>query len=416
MIKLLRHAVVGLALSMAMVGAGVAAAPKLGSETSSPSQQVLLLMRTPPAHLQANGGVGGGYDDQLGRGARMRTVSKLARARGLNVVDEWPMPLLGVDCFILAVPEGKSVAEVTASLSREPGVVDVQANNTFFAQGAAPTHSDPLFRAQPASLTWRLADLHEIATGYGVRVAVIDSLVDASQPDLIGQIQTTQNFVANRPAKAEDHGTAVAGVIAARADNGIGIVGIAPRARIMALRACWQDKLDTICDSLSLAQALHYAIDHNAQIINLSLSGPADNLLGKLIDVAQSRGIKVVAAYDRKAAGGGFPASHAGVVAVVDEAVALAPAGVYSAPGHDVPTTQPGGKWGLVNGSSFAAAHVTGLLALVTERRPLEQRALGLVQTRVSRGGIDACASLLRVADGLDCACARKPEELAAAR
>jgi subtilisin family serine protease len=159
---------------------------------------------------------------------------------------------------------------------------------------------------------------------------------------------------------------------------------------------------------LSLAKALHYAVDHDAQVINLSLAGPPDPLLGRLIDVATARGENVVAAFDRKLPGGGFPASHRGVVAVADEAVAPLPDGVYSAPGRDVPTTEPGGRWSVVDGASYAAAHVSGLLALVAERRPLEPRALALVRVRPG-GEIDACASLLRVSLRNDGACARQP-------
>ena len=151
--------------------------------------------------------------------------------------------------------------------------------------------------------------------------------------------------------------------------------------------------------------AIHFAIDHQAQVINLSLGGPDDPILAALIDVAVARGAKVVAAYDRAAPQGGFPASHPGVIAVADEVLAPLPTGVYSAPGRDVPTTEPGGRWRLVSGSSYAAAHVSGLLALVKERRPLEQTALGLVTARTG-GGIDACASLLRVSTRDDCACA----------
>src|SRR5205085_1842712 len=133
----------------------------------------------------------------------------------------------------------------------------------------------------------------------------------------------------------------VAGVIAARADNGVGIVGVAPGARLMALRACWQTAPDaqlTVCDTLSLARALVFAIDHRAQVLNLSLSGPPTPLLGKLIDVAMERGGVVVGAYDEALPAGGFPASHPGVIAVSD---GPAPAGVYLAPGRDVPTTEP---------------------------------------------------------------------------
>ena len=89
---------------------------------------------------------------------------------------------------------------------------------------------------------------------------------------------------------------------------------------------------------------IYFAIDHNAQVINLSLSGPPDPLLGRLIDVALSRGMVVVGASDPHMPDGGFPASHPGVVAVSDDPSTTVP-GVFIAPGRDTPTTQPGGRF-----------------------------------------------------------------------
>jgi subtilisin family serine protease len=152
---------------------------------------------------------------------------------------------------------------------------------------------------------------------------------------------------------------------------------------------------------VSLAKALHFAITERAQVINLSLAGPPDLLLGRLIDVAVARGASVVAAYDPDLPLGGFPASHPGVIAVADDAMAGLSPNVYTAPGHDVPTTQPGGRWSLVDGSSYAAAHVSGLLALMREHAAAKP-ALVLVASRRLGGRIDACASLAQAAP---CAC-----------
>jgi subtilisin family serine protease len=282
--------------------------------------------------------------------------------------------------------------------------------NLYQAKGSA-SHNDPLYPVQPAAREWRLAQLHKIATGRNVRVAVIDSRIENNHPDLVGQVAVSQNFVPDRFLGPEEHGTAVAGVIAARADNGVGIAGIAPGARLMGLRACWQTPgkpLATVCDSLSLAKALSFAITHSAQVINLSLSGPPDILLGKLVDAAQGRRIIVVGAFDRDLPRGGFPASHPGVVAVADESSGPAPPGVFAAPGHDVPTTLPGGRWALVNGSSFSAAHVSGLVALTREHGRFRPGALTLVSVRPGGGAIDACATLTRVSGSGGCMDVRK--------
>ena len=403
-------ALAALALSAAASPAASSPAPTEAAAEAAP-RQVLVLLPMPPSHARPGVTSGGGYGDQAGRGSRRRVAARLAQSYGLQLVDGWPMPLLGVDCYVMTVPEGRSLEEVARQLAHERGVADAQPSQMFRTQGATPSNADPLMRAQPAAREWRLKALHELSTGRGVRVAVIDSMVDQNHPDLVGQVETIRNFVANRPAPPEQHGTGVAGIIAARGQNGVGIVGVAPGARLVALRACWQTPArgaghgETVCDSLSLAEALHFAIDSKVQVINLSLGGPPDPLLARLIDVAIARGIKVVAAYDHAASDGGFPASHAGVIAVDDDSLATTVAGVYSAPGRDVPTTQPGARWSLVDGSSYAAAHVSGLLALVGEHRAIGPRGTSLVASRAG-GEIDACASLLRVSHRNDCACA----------
>ena len=369
----------GLAASLTVATAALAdaRAPTSRAPAASDAQavqsEVLVMLRLPPDHLRPNASYGGGWSD--GAAARRRIVERLASQNGLVLVDSWPMAVVGVDCFVLRAPADQSPADVAARLSRSPQVAWSQPMNLYHGQAGreavappAAARGDPLLPMQPVAREWRLVDLHRTATGRGVRVAVIDSQVDQNHPDLVGQVALNENFVSGRPNGPETHGTAVAGIIAAVADNGIGIAGVAPGGRLLALRACWQGVAATLCDSLSLAKALDFAIGHDAQVINLSVAGPPDILLGKLLDAAKARRAVVVAAFDPSLPGGGFPASHPGVIAIADEAAGRLPPGVYAAPGRGVPATLPGGKWGLVSGSSFAAAEVSGLAALVRER------------------------------------------------
>ncbi len=273
---------------------------------------------------------------------------------------------------------------------------------------AAPTASqDPLYAVQPAASEWRLSDLHEVATGRGITIAVIDSRIETGHPDLRGQFVAIRDFLINRPGAPEDHGTGVAGIIGAKPRNGVGIVGIAPGARLMALRACGErrrgDSTSSSCDSLTLAKALHFAVERGADVINMSLSGPPDPLLASLIELGLDRKISIVTAFDPRRPGGGFPASIDGVIAVSEESLRSLPTRVYRAPGRDIPTTQPGGRWYLVNGSSFAAAHITGLLALLREEHGTAASALTL--TRAANGVVDACASLVGTSRDCDCPC-----------
>jgi len=387
MARLRTYLVLALVAWFATVGAAWAK----DADAAPSERQVLILLRLPAQHARPDAAYAGSYGAGAERKARQRMASRIARANGMELAAGWPMPLLGLDCFVLNVPPGRSQAEAVAQLSRDPAVAWSEPMHVYRAEAAAP--NDPLFAAQPAARDWRLADLHAIATGRNVRVAVIDSAIDARHPDLAGQFQSRRNFAPEHPDTPELHGTGVAGIIAAVADNRVGIAGVAPDARLMALRACWQQETTaTVCNTLSLAEALHFAIDHDAQVINLSLSGPPDLLLAGLIDAALARGIVVVSAVDPNLAGGGFPASHPGVVAVTN--AANPGRGAVSAPGRDVPTTQPGGRWGLVTGSSYAAAHVSGLAALVRQRSPRVRSPLILVAGQA--GGVDACATLAR--------------------
>jgi subtilisin family serine protease len=338
----------------------------------------------------------------------------------------------------MEAPNADLRARLLAQLAADPRVESVEPMQAFrvLADGMA-ADGDPLAATQPAMADWHLRELHKLATGRHVTIAALDTGVDATHPDLRGQPLQTRNFIDGNAYAAETHGTAVAGIIAARADDGIGIAGIAPGARLLGLRACSQlARGGAACSSFSLAKALQFALEAKAQVFNLSLTGPRDRLLGRLLDVALARGVSVVGAVDVQAADGGFPASHPGVLAVAGlqssrpfPAGALPsgtlPMSVLRAPDRGIPAPRPGGGWDLVSGTSFAAAQVSGLVALLRELSPrlgaTDLRAalsapatstpmvstsigLGLAPKRPS--SIDACAAVGRVAGRCACDCA----------
>jgi subtilisin family serine protease len=403
----LRHGLAGLALALAGAAAFAfgddAPLPSVVASAASAPRQVLVMLRSPPPHARVDGSYGAaGYGDAARAQSQARVGARLAAAHGLTVVTLWAMPALGMDCVVLALPPEASVDASIAALQTHSEVAWAQPMNEFHAQG----HADPLYTLQPAAAQWHLDDLHAVATGRRIHVAIIDSGVDDSHPDLAQAVQARANFVDGQDWIAEFHGTAVAGLVAARADNGIGMVGIAPDAQLYTLRACWEvSPSRTLCNSLSLAKALSFAIERRAEVINMSLSGPVDLLLGRLIDVALAHRQQVVAAVDVHAVDGGFPAAHPGVIAVAD-AQADAPlgglAGAWSAPARDLPTTVPGGGWRMVSGTSFAAGEVSGLLAVMGQARIDSDARAAAPAWRLVRlpgGGIDACASLLRAAE-----------------
>jgi hypothetical protein len=382
--------------------------------TASLERQVLVMLRTTAPHFRPDVSYVGGYDAASGRAAQMRIAKSLANQHELTIVNDWPMPALGVDCFVMQARDGASLEQLITSLAADPRVESVQAMNVF----RVLAHTDSLYPLQPSARAWGLDDLHKIATGKRVRIAVIDTGVEIDHPDLMGQVAVTRNLVDGRVDVAEFHGTAVTGVIAARADNGVGIAGIAPDATLVALRACWQPEARAtaaVCSSFTLAKALQFALEDRVGIINLSVGGPRDRLLDRLLDVASLRGVIVVAAVDPGSGKASFPASHRGVLAVADVEGQDASVAVMLAPGRDIPTSIPGKQWGFVSGSSFAAAHVTGLVALLRELAPNAtfqqvRDALASKETARVAGSrrpmVDACAAVAAIGGACACTCA----------
>ena len=391
-----------LALALLAMVAMVAAPVGAQSATAS-NREILVMLDLPPPHFRPGSSYSGSYGDAQSSAARKRIASDIARQDGLELVDSWPMPILGVDCYVMRVPANVSVADAVQRVSRSRFVKWSQPLQTYVAKGSA---GDPLARAAPAATEWHLSDLHRLATGRGVSIAVIDSKIDVRHPDLAGQFTVNKNFVTGGSASPELHGTGVAGIIGAKEDNGVGIAGIAPGAKMMALRACWQTggaRDPTVCDTLSLAKALQFAVEHRAQVINLSLAGPPDPLIGKLIQIALGRKIAVVAAYDPALPRGGFPASARGVIPVAQESLRKIRPPLYGAPGENIPTTRPGDTWDLVSGSSFAAAHVSGLVALLRQQHG---SSAAVSFARFPNGAIDACSTLVETSRQCDCHCA----------
>ena len=164
-------------------------------------------------------------------------------------------------------------------------------------------------------------------------------------------------------------------MIGAAANNGIGMIGVAPSTRLSVLKACWYgaDDSQAICDSFTLAKALSHAIESKTDVINLSLGGPSDALLGRLLKQAVSDGIVAVAAAPKRS-NFGFPAEIAGVIVVDSNGHSNSDATAMNfpikAPGDDILVPVPDGGYDYASGSSLSAAHVSGIAALLVAQRP----------------------------------------------
>jgi hypothetical protein len=206
-----------------------------------------------------------------------------------------------------------------------------------------------------------------------VTVAVIDSGICASHPELAGRILNGWDFLESDSTPQDDfgHGCSVAGIIAANMNNGIGIAGVAPNAQIMPLRVLNASGAGSYSD---VAPAIVYAADNGAQVINLSLGGLNPSMtLESAINYAISKGVIVIASAGNSGTEGAlYPAAYPGVIAVgsVDSNLQHSSFSNYGsqidiwAPGCDILTTKLDGSYGLVSGTSFAAPYVAGAQAL----------------------------------------------------
>ncbi len=220
------------------------------------------------------------------------------------------------------------------------------------------------------------------ASGRGVTVALVDTGLDADHARIKSRILEAVD-VTGKTFTPDLHGTLLAGIIAAEASDDSGSGGIAPGAQLLAVKACHPDApraMEAQCWSLALAKGMDLAIQKGARVINLAIAGPKDRLLPRLVDVAVSRGSFVVAAAGNDGPAGlpAFPAALDNVAAAtaVDAHERLYPRATrgsfvdLSAPGVEILSTAPGGKYLVSSGTSLAAAHVAGAAALLLELWP----------------------------------------------
>lgn len=258
------------------------------------------------------------------------------------------------------------------------------------------------YPGRPWSLQRVLLDeLWSQSTGKGMRVAVIDTGVDVTNPQLTDavDVKSGRNFLPenlkdddgnpiergkeNGTTDTVGHGTKVAGIIAARPAKGTGFVGLAPDATIIPIQ---QNDAEGNGDVGTLTKAIRYAVQAGADVINISQDTtkpmPSTSDLAQAINQALARKIVVVASAGNDGLGGNvketYPASYKGVLAVAasdrnNERAAFSQSGEFvgvAAPGVDMISTVPKGGHCSDNGTSFSAPYVAGLAALIKAKHP----------------------------------------------
>jgi hypothetical protein len=355
-------------------------------------------------------------------------TAALEREYGLQQVRAWPIAPLGVQCLVFALPPAADRADLLRRLAADRRVRVTQPMQVFDALGSRDSSSqlatstpasfgassgsvatlgynDPYIGLQQGFAAIQAGAAQQWSRGEGVSIAIIDTGVEVSHPDLAGRIAGARNFIDHDMAafQTDRHGTGVAGIIGADANNNLGIVGVAPAARLQIFKACQPlqpQSLEAQCNSFTLALALDAAITAGVQIVNLSLGGPPDPLLAQLISYGQRRGMVFVGAVPEDGRLDGFPLGIPGVIAVDQTGAASSSDAVLHAPGREILSLAPGGRYDFATGSSFAAAHVTGAIALLRARVPgVDAATLSAVlqrtRTQDEQGDrINVCAAL----------------------
>jgi subtilisin family serine protease len=304
-------------------------------------------------------------------------LQALSRDYDLQVLSQWPIELLEMHCAVFVIPTSANRDALLARLQTDKRVQLAQPLHTFETQSTPG--ADPYAAMQTGMQQMQLQAAHEQSQGRGVRVAVIDTGMDSTHPDLAGRVVAEFNVVDNNTAQfhQDRHGTAVAGVLAANKDNGIGMVGVAPQARLMSIKACWEVAAsgdEARCNSYTLAQAIAKAVAEHAQIINLSLTGPSDVLLSALTERAIAKGIVVVGAGSSSVTPG-FPGNVLRVITAMSDQNKQTT--MLHAPGEEVLTLAPGGRYDFSSGDSLATAAISGVAALlVAKQRDLSSERL----------------------------------------
>lgn len=295
-------------------------------------------------------------------------LDALARRHRLTRVESQEFPLLGTRMFRWRISDSRSVETVIRQVMAGGGVLSAQPNFRFALQQS----NQP---AQYAVTKLRLVEAHTIAKGADIMIAVIDSGIDATHPELAGVIAASFDPLGGA-ATAHAHGTGIAGAIAAH-DR---LMGAAPSARIIAIRAFGDAANGAESTSFVILKSLEFAATRGAKIVNMSFAGPRDTLIERGLAALNERGIILVAASGNAGPKSPplYPAADKHVIAVTatDAADKLFPASnrgshiAVAAPGADLLLPSPDGKYQVTSGTSFAAAYVSGLAALMLERNP----------------------------------------------
>jgi subtilisin family serine protease len=300
---------------------------------------------------------------------------------GLTILASEDLGILGSTAVRLHIDNGRSPAEVIRALAAVQlvAVAQPQYVYTLDQQASEPA---PAARgtqqgdeAQYILQKLNIADVHRMVRGTNVAIAVIDSQIDVTHPDLEGVVAQRYSAV-GAEEKPHAHGTGMAGAIAAHQR----LLGTAPGARLLAVHAFSTGGATAESTTFGILKGMNWAVNQGVRIINMSFAGPKDPSLERALRVAYGKGIVLIAAAGNAGPKSPplYPAADPNVIAVTatdveDKLFAGANRGKYvsvAAPGVDILVPAPENGYQLTTGTSVAAAEVSGIVALLLERNP----------------------------------------------
>jgi len=340
--------------------------------------------------------------------ASITSVRTVETALGATVLESLP----DIDADIVGATSGRA-ATVIAAIGSLPGVRYAQLDGRAYA---SVEPNDEFWDQEWSPVTTRAPQAWDLTTGApSVVVAVVDTGVDATQPDLVGRLLDGHDFVNGDEDVADDngHGTAVAGVVAAAGNNEIGVAGYCWQCRILPVKVLGSDGSGF---NSWVAAGILWAVDHGANVINTSLGSVTDDLtVAAAAQYAAGHGVLIVAAAGN--AGSStlqYPAGLPGVLSVSasdqsDHLYSFSNTGAaVAAPGENV-TTGVGGSYVTFLGTSSAAPVVSGIAALALSAAPTATAAqvtqaiesTAVPTPGVINGRVDAYAAVHAIAPSL---------------